>query len=80
MPDAIAWRPACSPEALHQRAKLNARIRRFFDERGVLEVETPLLSRNTVTDPALQPFITRCNLPGPAASRELYLQTSPSLP
>ena len=77
MPDAIAWRPTCSPGALHQRVKLNARIRRFFDERGVLEVETPLLSRNTVTDPALQPFITRCNLPGQAASRELHLQTSP---
>ena len=62
---------------LHKRAWLNARIRSFFSERNVLEVETPLPCQHTVTDPALQPFLTRFMLPGQGNERDLYLQTSP---
>lgn len=64
-------------DALQQRASLNAGIRRFFAERGVLEVETPLLCRHTVTDPGLHPFETRFRHPGQLEGRVLYLQTSP---
>ena len=71
------WRPACSLERLRQRAALNQRIRRFFSERGVLEVETPLLGQRGVTDPALQPFTTLFRLPGQTTGQTLYLQTSP---
>ena len=38
------WRPAAGLDALRLRAALNARIRAFFAARGVLEVETPILS------------------------------------
>jgi lysyl-tRNA synthetase class 2 len=73
------WRPACARSALVARAELNARIRRFFAERGVLEVETPQLSRRTGTDPNLQPFLTHFHRPGEASAdgQPLYLQTSP---
>lgn len=54
-------------QALRARAELLADLRAFFARRGVLEVETPLLSRSTVTDPALAPI--------PCGDR--WLQTSP---
>lgn len=38
---------------LLQRAEVYARIRTFFAERGVVEVQTPTLSAAAVTDPAL---------------------------
>ncbi|MBS1214350.1 MAG: uncharacterized protein H6R26_2967 [Proteobacteria bacterium] len=73
------WQPSCDRSALVARAELNAAIRRFFAERGVLEVETPLLCRHTGTDPNLQPFLTHFHLPGETAGAglPLYLQTSP---
>ena len=40
-----AWRPAASLEALRGRARLLDELRAWMRERGVLEVEAPLLSR-----------------------------------
>ena len=74
-PDSSHWPPSAPLTALHQRAALLARIRQFFAERGVWEVETPLMSHYSVTDPHLQPFISHYQ--GPGGERTLYLQTSP---
>ena len=52
-------------------------MRSFFAERGVLEVETPLLSQTTVSDPHLGTFSTSFLGPGFADGLRLYLQTSP---
>jgi lysyl-tRNA synthetase class 2 len=61
---------------LRRRAELLAAIRAFFAARGVLEVETPTLSRATVTAPHLASL--RCRYSGPGAEAiDLYLQTSP---
>ncbi len=46
-------------------------IRAFFDQRGVLEVETPLLSTSSTTDPNINSFCTRYQ------RQDLYLNTSP---
>ena len=49
----MSWRPGATPHALAERARMLQRIRAFFMARGVLEVETPLLSRAGNTDPSI---------------------------
>ncbi len=71
------WRPGAGHDALRLRATLMTRIRRFFHERGVLEVDTPLLSSAATTDPAIESFHTRYTGPAAAAGRPLYLCSSP---
>jgi len=71
------WRPDASFENLQLRARILGAIRAFFAERGVVEVETPLLSRAAVTDPYLAAFRCRYEGPGSPEGETLYLQTSP---
>ena len=71
------WRPTASMESLRVRAEVLAVIRHFFAERGVLEVETPLLASAPVTDLHLAAFSTRYRGPGHDDGRRLWLQTSP---
>ncbi len=74
-PIADAWRPSASLAALRARARLLEDLRAFFRERGVLEVETPLLGNAAGTDPHLALLTTRYQ--GGGAGHTLYLQTSP---
>lgn len=62
---------------LKLRARLLGEVRRFFSDRGFLEVETPLLSADVVVDRHLEPLETR--LPGwpDQDGVRLFLQTSP---
>ncbi|MTW21234.1 EF-P lysine aminoacylase GenX [Allochromatium palmeri] len=71
------WRPSARLTAIQARAELYARIRGFFSASGVLEVETPILSRSAVTDPALSSLSTQVAIAGFGSGRPLYLQTSP---
>ncbi|MFB9847060.1 elongation factor P--(R)-beta-lysine ligase [Oceanisphaera arctica] len=73
----ITWPPTASLSFLQQRARLLARIRGFFADRGVLEVDTPTLASAGVTDVHLDNFETRFVGPGMAQGLALYLQTSP---
>ena len=50
-------------------------IRAFFDERGVLEVETPLFATGAATEPNLSSF--HSGYPAASAQQTLYLNTSP---
>lgn len=68
--------PTASLQALVQRAHLLAAVRRFFDERGYFEVETPLLSHDVCVDAWLDPFIVR-DLGTSGGGDAMYLQTSP---
>lgn len=65
---------------LHLRAELYGLIRRFFAERNVLEVETPILSAAGNTDPNIQSFSTRFSGHVDAGARERWLRTSPEYP
>jgi lysyl-tRNA synthetase class 2 len=67
------WRPTASLEALRQRAGKLRTIREFFRDRGVLEVETPLVSPCGTVDLWIDSFEVRS-----ALQRErLWLATSP---
>jgi len=72
--DTLNWRPGAASARPH-RARLNAAVRRFFAGRGVLEVETPVLSRGAPMDPGVASW--RALAPDGAAG---YLQTSPEYP
>jgi lysyl-tRNA synthetase class 2 len=76
----VDWRPTASLEVLKLRARMLARIRAFFLERGVLEVETPILSAAATPDPALASLATRYTGPHYPHGRTLYLHTSPEFP
>lgn len=76
--------PTASWQRLRQRAALLRRLRAFFDDRGFLEVETPLLSADTVVDRHLDPMAVLSPTAGDAASQPatgrgtpMWLQTSP---
>lgn len=71
------WQPSASIETLRQRANILGKIREFFKQRDVLEVDTPALSAASVTDVNLHAFTTEFNSPLRPGSQRFYLQTSP---
>ena len=77
MSETATWQPSASIPNLLKRAAIMAEIRRFFSDRGVLEVETPCMSQATVTDIHMFPFQTRFVGPGYSQGMDLYLMTSP---
>ena len=66
-----AWRPGADLAVIRARAELLAASRRFFADRGILEVETPLLCSHGVSDPSIDSFAL------PLEGGERYLQSSP---
>ena len=77
MTTSISWRPTSDIKTLRQRSEIITSIRRFFDKRGVLEVETPLLCQASVTDVHLHSFSSEFRNPLSPDIQQLYLQTSP---
>src|SRR4051812_242298 len=69
-PHRPSFEPAASISALQKRAALLCRLREFFDQRGFLEVETPLLSKEVIPELHIEPIRT--------AAGE-FLQASPEL-
>lgn len=67
------WQPSAALDVLRARAQLFDQLRQFFRDRGVLEVETPLLAQATVTEPAIDAF----SVPVAPNSADRFLQTSP---
>jgi len=74
------WRPSASPDALRLRASVNRRIREFMAERGVMEVETPVMSRAGNTDPNIASFSVEFGGRTDGAPRTRWLRTSPEFP
>lgn len=70
----MSWKPTAIFEVLRLRASIIAELRKFFAERNILEVETPLLYGSTATDLQLTSFTSRY------LQRLLFLQTSPEFP
>lgn len=76
MNPASEWQPSASLSALKSRASQLAWLRGFFAQRGVLEVETPVLGRHGVTDVNLD-GISANAAPVAGAPGGGWLQTSP---
>lgn len=62
------WRPSASLQTLKARAELYGSVRAFFRLRGVMEVDTPVLSAHATVDRHIESFA----VPGGG-----WLQTSP---
>lgn len=73
-------KPTAALRALRLRAELYALVRRFFAERGVLEVETPMLSMAGNTDPNIESFQLEFTGPKSAGAPRRWLRTSPEFP
>lgn len=69
------WRPSASLEHLQLRGRVLAVLRTFFAQRGVWEIDTPLLDQSTATDPFIGSFSVQPV--GATQSPVGYLQTSP---
>ncbi len=72
--------PSANRELLQKRADLLRRVRKFFDDRHFIEVETPLLSHDIVVDRHLHPIgISKKQVTGAERDKDqmLWLQTSP---
>lgn len=65
------WQPGATMATLRQRSRVLAKLRDFFQQRQVMEVDVPLLSRATVTDHNIDSIQAR------NADVAAYLQTSP---
>lgn len=74
---ALQWQPSTTQKTLKYRAEFLAKIRSFFAERKVMEVETSLLSHGTVTDVHLEAFQCHFDHTSSGEREALYLQTSP---
>jgi lysyl-tRNA synthetase class 2 len=67
----------CNPEArdiIEKRAKFFSSMRRFLEEKGFMEVDTPVLE-NTAGGAEAKPFVTHYN----AYDTDVYLRISPEL-
>lgn len=72
-----SWRPSADLEMLRRRAHFIGAIRQFFRDKGVLEVDTPLLASSTALDPHLDSIAAQYHEAPGVAPRTLFLQTSP---
>ncbi|HEY1069612.1 MAG TPA: EF-P lysine aminoacylase EpmA [Thermomonas sp.] len=71
------WQPTANVDALRLRAAFNRLVREFFHARGVLEVETPVLSLAGNTEPNIASFSLEFSGRTDGAPRTRWLRTSP---
>lgn len=66
------WRPSAGQGVLVRRAQLLQRAREFFSERGVMEVQTPVLVSSSCPDPNIPGIVAQ-----PHEGEARFLHTSP---
>lgn len=72
-----SWQPTASLAMLKKRARMLAKLRAFFAERDILEVQTPILSHAGNTDPSIETFVTQQNESLKHTIQPSFLNTSP---
>ncbi|CAL1329239.1 elongation factor P--(R)-beta-lysine ligase [Candidatus Providencia siddallii] len=73
----INWKPSISINNISKRANIIKKIRKFFNDRSVIEVETPTISHFATTDVYISSFKTILKKPGINNPIKMYLITSP---
>lgn len=73
----MIWKPSASLHTLKQRAALMSRVRDFFSQRDIMEVDTPILSAAAVTDPHIHSLSLSFQPQGFKEAKQRFLQTSP---
>ncbi len=68
-----SWRPSSGPAVAQRRAAIVQRLREYFLNSGILEVETPALSRYASSDVQIESLEVSSSL----SRAPLFLQTSP---
>ena len=66
------WKPTASLAMLKARARVLSKLRAFFAEKDILEVQTPVLSLAGNTEPAIASFVTQHH-----DTQAAFLNTSP---
>ena len=66
------WQPSAGPEVARTRAKMLERVRRYFKDCDVLEVDTPALSRYAGSDPNIDSLAVQSQF-----GDRLFLHSSP---
>jgi lysyl-tRNA synthetase class 2 len=66
-------------EMLRERARITRETRAFFDSRGYLETDTPLLSPTLIPETCLEVFMTERMLPGGKKRKPYWLVPSPEI-
>ena len=72
----MTWQPSMTWEVAQSRARIIQNIRSFFHSRAVIEVETPSITQETITDVHIDAFSTKYDFLC-EGEREYFLQTSP---
>ncbi|MEE8539681.1 MAG: EF-P lysine aminoacylase EpmA, partial [Woeseiaceae bacterium] len=68
------WQPLSSVASASRRSAMLKRARAFFEERNILEVDTPILSRFAASDPHIESIEVTLQLD---PDKSWFLQTSP---
>ncbi len=71
------WQPTASLEILKTRARLLSKLRAFFAEKNILEVQTPVLSHAGNTEPTIESFVIQEHENQQKSIQPLFLNTSP---
>jgi lysyl-tRNA synthetase class 2 len=72
--ESVSWRPSAGIPEARQRALRLRQARGFFEQRNVLEVDTPCIGEAAVSDVNIENIGTTLTL---SAGQKFYLQTSP---
>lgn len=73
----IMWRPTATLENIKARSALYQQIRAFFNERNVVEVETPTLVSSGVSEPHIANIEVTSEHSSGYLNTSMYLQSSP---
>jgi len=71
------WQPTASLEMLKTKARLLSKLRAFFADKNILEVQTPILSHAGNTEPSISSFVIQQHEDVQQPIEPTFLNTSP---